>query len=152
MGVRIGVTCHRGLLQMHFLVHLSQFTRLWYLSHRRPAKAQASLRIRAVSSEPSLFAHMKYGSRRRIRPNIRHLAPLDGCAWVFWRMSLRRMKSAIISWDGSFHVSWLHRMDYFLWKTKPILQNYYWKKTKKNNKKKKKKKNKKKKKVNIHMV
>ena len=35
--------------------------RLWYLSHRRPAKAQASLRICAVSSEPSLFTHMKYG-------------------------------------------------------------------------------------------
>ena len=30
---------------------------------RRPAKAQANLRIRAVSPEPSLFAHMKYGSR-----------------------------------------------------------------------------------------
>ena len=41
--------------------------RLWYLSHRRPAKAQASLRIRAVSPEPSLFAHMKYGSRRWVR-------------------------------------------------------------------------------------
>ena len=49
--------------------------RLWYLSHRRPAKAQASLRIRAVSPEPSLFAHMKYGSRRRLRPTIRY-APL----------------------------------------------------------------------------
>ena len=40
--------------------------RLWYLPHRRPAKAQASLRIRAVSPEPSLFAHMKYGSRQRV--------------------------------------------------------------------------------------
>ena len=33
--------------------------RLWYLSHRRPEKAQASLRIRAVSPEPLLFAHME---------------------------------------------------------------------------------------------
>ena len=33
---------------------------------RWPAKAQASLRIRAVSPEPALFAHMKYGSRRRV--------------------------------------------------------------------------------------
>ena len=40
--------------------------RLRYLSYRRPAKAQASLRICAVSPEPSLFAHMKYGSRRRV--------------------------------------------------------------------------------------
>ena len=47
--------------------------RLWYLPHRRPAKAQASLRIRTISPEPSLFAHMKYG---RVRPKIRHLAPL----------------------------------------------------------------------------
>ena len=29
---------------------------------RRPANAQASLRTRAVSPEPSLFAHIKYGS------------------------------------------------------------------------------------------
>ena len=62
---------------------MSQLMRLWYLSYRRPAKAQASLRIRAVSPEPSLFAHMKYGSRWRVRPNIRHLAPLDGCACAF---------------------------------------------------------------------
>ena len=54
--------------------------RLWYLSHRRPGKAQASLRICTVSPEPLLFAHMKYGSRQRVRPKIRHIAPLDGCA------------------------------------------------------------------------
>ena len=75
--------------------------RLRFLSHRWPAKAQGSLRIRAVSPEPLLFAHMKNGSRRRVRPKIRHLAPLDGCAcafeeWVYWRW-----KRVIISWDGS---------------------------------------------------
>ena len=42
---------------------ISQLMRLWYLSHRQPAKVQASLRIRAVSQESLLFAHMKYGSR-----------------------------------------------------------------------------------------
>ena len=52
--------------------------RLWCLSHRRPAKAQTSLRIRAVSPEPSLFALMKYGSKRKVRLKIRYLAPLDG--------------------------------------------------------------------------
>ena len=57
--------------------------RLWYLLYRRPAKAQASLRIRAVSPEPSLFAHMTYESRQRVQPKIRLLAPLDGCACVF---------------------------------------------------------------------
>ena len=57
--------------------------RLWYLSYRRPAKAQASLRIRAVSPEPSLFAQLKYWNRRRVQPQIRHLAPLDGCTCAF---------------------------------------------------------------------
>ena len=66
-----------------FINHLSQLMRLWYLSHRRPEKAQASLCIRAVSPEPSLFAHMKYGSRQRVRPKIRHLAQMEGCACAF---------------------------------------------------------------------
>ena len=47
-----------------------------YGTYRRPAKAQAILRIRTVSPEPSLFALTKYGSNRRVRPKIRHLAPL----------------------------------------------------------------------------
>ena len=64
-------------------MQLSQLMRLWYLSHRQPAKAQASLHIQAVSPELLLFAHMKYGSRRRVRPKIWHLAPLDGCACAF---------------------------------------------------------------------
>ena len=42
----------------------------WNLSHRWPAKA-------------SLFAHMTYGSRWRVWPKIRNLAPLDGCACLF---------------------------------------------------------------------
>ena len=64
---------------------LSQLMRSWYLSHtcRLPAKTQASLRIRAVSPEPSLFAHMTYWSRWRVRPNIRRAAPLDDCACAF---------------------------------------------------------------------
>ena len=33
--------------------------RLWHLSHRRPAKAQASLRIRAVWPEPLLTGSME---------------------------------------------------------------------------------------------
>ena len=57
--------------------------RLWYLLQRRPAKAQASLRIRADSPERSLFAHIKDESRRRVQSKIRHPAPLDGCAYAF---------------------------------------------------------------------
>ena len=37
--------------------HLDRVKRIWYLSHMRAAKVQASLRIRAVSPEPSLLAH-----------------------------------------------------------------------------------------------
>ena len=41
-----------------------------------------------VSGEPAhpehlLFAHIKYGSRRRVRPKIRHLAQLDDCPCAF---------------------------------------------------------------------
>ena len=64
--------------------------RLWYLSHRRPAKAQARLRIRTVSPEPSLFAHIKYGNGRRGPTKTQTTSPLDG-----------RAKSTIISCDGS---------------------------------------------------
>ena len=68
---------------MKIIPKLSRLMRLWYLLHRQPAKAQASLRINAVSPEPSLFAHMKFGSRRRVQPKIRHLALLEGCACTF---------------------------------------------------------------------
>ena len=46
-----------------FVPNMSQLMRLWYLSHRLTAKAQARLGIRAISPEPSLFTHIKYGSR-----------------------------------------------------------------------------------------
>ena len=59
----------------HFLSFLSEKCTLLYesmvLITRRPVKAQVS----AVSPNPSLFAHMKYGSRRRVRSRIRRLAP-----------------------------------------------------------------------------
>ena len=51
--------------------------------YMQPAKAQASLRIWAVSPEPLLFPQLKYGSRQRVQPKIRHIAPLDGCACTF---------------------------------------------------------------------
>ena len=86
------------------IVTLSQLMRLWYLSHRRPAKAQASLRVHAVLLEPSLFAHMNYGSRRRVRPKIRRIAPLDGCACGFeeWVYGGRKVPKSL--WVGSPYV------------------------------------------------
>ena len=93
---------------------MSQLMRLWYLSHRQPTKAKASLRMHAVSPEASLFTHMKYGSRWWVRQNIRHLAPLVGCTCV-WRMSLRWTKSTIISQDGSNIIEGSHFWHYSIW-------------------------------------
>ena len=46
----------------------------------RAAKVQASLRIRAVSPEPSLLAHTSSESRGTFRQKTRSLAPLNGWA------------------------------------------------------------------------
>ena len=43
----------------------------------RAAKVQASLRIRAVSPEPSLLAHTSSESRGTFRQKTRSLAPLN---------------------------------------------------------------------------
>ena len=50
---------------------------IWYLSPMRAAKVQASLRIRAVSPEPSLLAHTSRESRGTFRQKARSLAPLN---------------------------------------------------------------------------
>ena len=46
----------------------------------RAAKVQASLRIHAVSPEPSLLAHTSSESRGTFRQKARSLAPLNGWA------------------------------------------------------------------------
>ena len=46
----------------------------------RAAKVQASLRIRAVSPEPSLLAHISSESRGTFRQKARSLAPLNDWA------------------------------------------------------------------------
>ena len=59
---------------------LDRVKRIWYLSPMRAAKVQASLRIRAVSPEPSLLAHTSSESRGTFRQKARSLAPLNGWA------------------------------------------------------------------------
>ena len=59
---------------------MDRVKRIWYLSPMRAAKVQASLRIRAVSPEPSLLAHTSSESRGTFRLNARSLAPLNGWA------------------------------------------------------------------------
>ena len=58
--------------------NMDRVTRIWYLSPMRAAKVQASLRIRAVSPEPSLLAHTSSKSRGTFRQKTRSLAPLNG--------------------------------------------------------------------------
>ena len=84
---------------------------LGYLSYRRPAKAQASLRIRALSPEPSLFAYMTYGSRRRVRPKNQTSIPTGWLRMRVWRMSLRRTKSTIISWADSILINYIFQQN-----------------------------------------
>ena len=57
---------------------MDRVKRSWYLSPMRAAKVQASLRIRAVSPEPSLLAHTSSESRGTFRQKTRSLAPLNG--------------------------------------------------------------------------
>ena len=59
---------------------LGRAKRIWYLSPMRAAKVQASLRIRAVSPEPSLLAHTSSESRGTFRQKAKSLAPLNGWA------------------------------------------------------------------------
>ena len=61
-------------------LHVGRAKRIWYLSPMRAAKVQASLRIRAVSPEPSLLAHTSSESRGTFRQKARSLAPLNGWA------------------------------------------------------------------------
>ena len=58
--------------------YMDRVKRIWYLSPMRAAKVQASLRIRAVSPEPSLLAHTSSESRGTFRQKARSLAPLNG--------------------------------------------------------------------------
>ena len=65
---------------------------------RRLRRACAS----AQSHKSLRCSHMTYGSRQRVRPKIRHLAPTGWLCMRVWRMSLQRTKSTIISWAGSY--------------------------------------------------
>ena len=65
---------------MYIQYYMDRVKRIWFLSSMRAAKVQASLRIRAVSPEPSLLAHTSSESRGTFRQKPRSLAPLNGWA------------------------------------------------------------------------
>ena len=73
-----------GFAQVHVYMYYQYYKgrakRICYLSPMRAAKVQASLRIRAVSPEPSLLAHTNSESRGTFRQKARSLAPLNGWA------------------------------------------------------------------------
>ena len=66
----------------------------------RAAKVQASLRIRAVSPEPSLLAHTSSELRGTFRQKVRSLAPLNGWACAV-KIGLDRMLEDTNSLDGA---------------------------------------------------
>ena len=68
------------IITLFFKDIMDRVKRIWYLSPMRAAKVQASLRIRAVSPEPSLLAHTSSESRGTFRQKARSLAPLNGWA------------------------------------------------------------------------
>ena len=57
---------------------MDRVKRIWDLLPMRAAKVQVSLRIRAVSPEPSLLTHTSSESRGTFRQKARSLAPLNG--------------------------------------------------------------------------
>ena len=60
--------------------NMDHVKRIWYLSPMQAAKVQASLRIHAVSPEPSLLAHTSSESRGTFKQKARSLALLNGGA------------------------------------------------------------------------
>ena len=71
---------YRSILSLQLIHDVDRAKRIWYLSPMQAAKVQASLRIRAVSPEPSLLAHTSSESRGTFRQKARSLAPLNGWA------------------------------------------------------------------------
>ena len=75
---------------------------LWYLSYRRPVKAQASLRIRAHSLTRAFAVRTHEVWKQTKGPTKNQTSSPTG--WLHmgvWRMSLWRTKSTIISYHGS---------------------------------------------------
>ena len=113
-GTKFGQRCTQELYMMELIrvrTHMSPYKmgrakRICYLSPMRAAKVQASLRIRAVSPEPSLLAHISSESRGTFRQKARSLAPLNG-----WACAVKICHDGMLedtnSFDGA-HIMLLH--------------------------------------------
>ena len=80
LSLTLSQTPKTGFFATWLKYKLDRVKRIWDLSPMRAAKVQASLRIRAVSPEPSLLAHTSSESRGTFRQKARSLAPLNGWA------------------------------------------------------------------------
>ena len=78
ISVNLSLISHVGF--KYYVSYMDRVKRICYLSPMRAAKVQASLRIRAVSPEPSLLAHTSSESRETFRQKARSLVPLNGWA------------------------------------------------------------------------
>ena len=87
-------------------IRLDRVKRIWYLSPMRAAKVQASLRIRAVSPEPSLLAHTSSDSRGTFRQKARSLAPLNG-----WACAVKVCHDGMLEDTNSLDGAQLMRME-----------------------------------------
>ena len=70
----------------------SQLMRLWY-----HISDQRRLRMRSLARAFAVHTH-KYGSRWRVRPTVRHLALLDGCACAFEEFTEDEKYHNLLKW------------------------------------------------------
>ena len=85
---------------------MDRVKRIWYLSPMRAAKVQASLRIRAVSPEPSLLEHTSSESRGTFRQKARSLAPLN-----VWACAVKNCHDGMLEDTNSLDVAQISNSD-----------------------------------------
>ena len=88
--------------------YMGRVKRIWHLSPMRAAKVQASLRIRAISPEPSLLAHTSCESRGTFRQKARSLAPLNG-----WACAIKNCNDGMLEDTNSLDGAHILPLDQF---------------------------------------
>ena len=99
---------------------MGRVKRIWYLSPMRAAKVQASLRIRAVSPEPSLLAHTSSETRGTFRQKARSLASLNG-----WACAVEICHDGMLEDTNSLDVAHIH-LSLFCLQLNKILFIYFF--------------------------
>ena len=97
--------CNRFLSELQ--LRMSQLMRLWYLSHRQPAKAQATSEGSGEPAHPRsldrAFAVRTHKVWKKTNGPTKNQtsSPIEWLRMRVWRMSLRRTIGTTISRDGS---------------------------------------------------